>query len=63
MARDEEIEDFTLTTVFTFCCGSNVVTNVQEVADEGVYCGLHPGKGDKYLSFEQDPRPLFEVVA
>jgi len=24
---------------------------------------LHPGEGDKHLTFHQDPRPLFEVVA
>lgn len=51
-----------LDTVFTFC-GGNVVTSFKEVADEVVCYDLHPGKGDKHLSFEQDPRPLFDVVA
>lgn len=51
-----------LDTVFTFC-GGNVVTTFKEVADEMICYELRPGKGKKNLSFRQDPRPLFEVVA
>lgn len=51
-----------LDTVFTFC-GGNVVTTFKEVADEMVCYDLRPGEGQKHLSFRQDPRPLFEVVA
>ncbi len=51
-----------LDTVFTFC-GGNVVTTFKEVADEMVCYDLRPGEGSKNLSFRQDPRPLFEVVA
>jgi len=51
-----------LNTVFTFC-GGNVVTTFKEVADEMACYDLRPGEGNKNLSFRQDPRPLFEVVA
>lgn len=51
-----------LDTVFTFC-GGNVVTTFKEVADAVVCYDLRPGEGKKNLSFRQDPRPLFEVVA
>jgi len=51
-----------LDTVFTFC-GGNVVTSFKEVADEMVCYDLRPGKDGKHLSFHQDPRPLFDVVA
>ena len=51
-----------LDTVFTLC-GGNVVTTFKEVADEVVCYDLRPGEGGKHLSFRQDPRPLFEVVA
>ena len=51
-----------LDTVFTFC-GGNVVTTFKEVADQMVCYDLRPGRGDKHISFKQDPRPLFDVVA
>ncbi|PCM44311.1 arginine deiminase [Marinobacter sp. ANT_B65] len=51
-----------LDTIFTFC-GGNVVTTFKEVADEVVCYDLRPGEGEKHLSFRQDPRPLFDVVA
>ncbi|MBQ0744100.1 MAG: arginine deiminase [Pseudomonas sp.] len=51
-----------LDTVFTLC-GSNIVTTFKEVADEVVCYDLRPGQGGKHLSFHQDPRPLFDVVA
>ncbi|MFO7788538.1 MAG: arginine deiminase [Halospina sp.] len=51
-----------LDTVFTFC-GGNVVTSFKEVADEMVCYELRPGSNGKHLSFHQDPRPLFDVVA
>ncbi|PKM31247.1 MAG: arginine deiminase [Gammaproteobacteria bacterium HGW-Gammaproteobacteria-11] len=51
-----------LDTVFTLC-GGNIVTTFKEVADEVVCYDLRPGEGGKHLSFRQDPRPLFEVVA
>lgn len=51
-----------LDTVFTFC-GGNVVTTFKEVADQMVCYDLRPGTGGKHLSFRQDPRPLFDVVA
>ncbi|WP_372966252.1 arginine deiminase [Marinobacter sp.] len=51
-----------LDTIFTFC-GGNVVTAFKEVADEVVCYDLTPGAGDKHLSFRQDSRPLFDVVA
>ena len=49
-----------LDTIFTFC-GGNVVTTFKEVADEVICYDLHPGEGDKHLTFHQDPRPLFDV--
>ena len=51
-----------LDTIFTFC-GGDVVTTFKEVADEVVCYDLRPGEGEKHLSFRQDPRPLFDVVA
>ena len=51
-----------LDTIFTFC-GGNVVTTFKEVADEVICYDLRPGAGEKHLSFRQDPRPLFDVVA
>ncbi|PCC97835.1 arginine deiminase [Halopseudomonas pelagia] len=51
-----------LDTVFTLC-GGNIVTTFKEVADEVVCYDLRPGQGGKHLSFHQDPRPLFDVVA
>lgn len=51
-----------LDTVFTLC-GGNIVTTFKEVADEVVCYDLRPGEGGKHLSFRQDPRGLFEVVA
>lgn len=51
-----------LDTIFTFC-GGNIVTTFKEVADEVVCFDLRPGEGAKHLSFRQDPRPLFDVVA
>lgn len=51
-----------LDTVFTFC-GGNVVTSFKEVADEMVCYELRPGGNGKHLSFHQDTRPLFDVVA
>ncbi|WP_150912028.1 arginine deiminase [Marinobacter halotolerans] len=51
-----------LDTVFTFC-GGNVVTTFKEMADQMVCYDLRPGKDGKHLSFRQDARPLFEVVA
>lgn len=51
-----------LDTVFTFC-GGNVVTAFKEVADEVICYDLRPGKGDKHLGFQQDRRPLFDIVA
>lgn len=51
-----------LDTIFTFC-GANVVTAFKEVADEVVCYDLYPGEGKKHLSFKQDRRPLFNVVA
>ncbi|MGO3692060.1 arginine deiminase family protein, partial [Marinobacter sp.] len=51
-----------LDTIFTFC-GGNVVTAFKEVADEVVCYDLRAGEGEKHLSFHQDPRPLFDVVA
>lgn len=51
-----------LDTVFTLC-GGNIVTTFKEVADEVICYDLRPGEGGKHLSFRQDPRPLFDVVA
>lgn len=51
-----------LDTVFTLC-GGNIVTTFKEVADEVICYDLRPGEGGKHLSFRQDPRPLFAVVA
>ena len=51
-----------LDTVFTLC-GGNIVTTFKEVADEVVCYDLRPGEGGKHLSFRQDPRPLFDLVA
>lgn len=51
-----------LDTVFTFC-GGNVVTAFTEVADQMVCYDLRPGTEGKHLSFKQDPRPMFDVVA
>jgi arginine deiminase len=51
-----------LDTVFTFC-GGNVVTAFKEVADEVICYDLRPGEGEKHLAFQQDRRPLFDVVA
>ncbi|MEQ0723660.1 MULTISPECIES: arginine deiminase [Stutzerimonas stutzeri subgroup] len=51
-----------LDTVFTFC-GGNVVTAFKEVADQMVCYDLRPGTGGKHLTFSQDPRPMFDVVA
>ncbi len=51
-----------LDTVFTFC-GGNVVTAFKEVADQMVCYDLRPGTGSKHLTFNQDPRPMFDVVA
>lgn len=51
-----------LDTFFTFC-GGNVVTAFKEVAEELICYDLRPGEGGKHLSFRQDPRPLFDVVA
>ncbi|WP_313406323.1 arginine deiminase [Stutzerimonas kunmingensis] len=51
-----------LDTVFTFC-GGNVVTAFKEVADQMICYDLRPGTGGKHLTFSQDPRPMFDVVA
>ncbi|TVP90773.1 MAG: arginine deiminase [Pseudomonadaceae bacterium] len=51
-----------LDTIFTFC-GGNVVTSFTEMADQMVCYDLRPGKGSKHLTFSQDPRPMFDVVA
>jgi len=51
-----------LDTVFTFC-GGNVVTAFKEVADQMVCYDLRPGTSGKHLTFSQDPRPMFDVVA
>jgi arginine deiminase len=51
-----------LDTVFTFC-GGNVVTAFKEVADAVICYDLRPGEGAKTLTFNQDSRHLFEVVA
>ncbi|MCP8688819.1 arginine deiminase [Marinobacterium sedimentorum] len=51
-----------LDTIFTLC-GGDVVTTFKEVADEVICYDLRPGEGKKHLTFRQDPRPLFEVVA
>ncbi|GHA22694.1 arginine deiminase [Oceanisphaera arctica] len=51
-----------LDTIFT-CCGGNVVTAFKEVADAVICYDLRPGKGRSKLSFQQDARHLFEVVA
>jgi len=51
-----------LDTIFTFC-GGNVVTAFKEVADEVICYDLRAGEGKKHLSFRQDSRPLFDVVA
>jgi len=51
-----------LDTIFTFC-GGNVVTAFKEVADEVICYDLRAGEGKTHLSFRQDSRPLFDVVA
>lgn len=51
-----------LDTVFTFC-GGNVVTAFKDVSDQMVCYDIRPGQGGKHLSFTQDPRPMFDVVA
>ncbi|AJE48450.1 arginine deiminase [Celeribacter indicus] len=51
-----------LDTVFTLC-GDDVVTTFKEVADELVCYDIRPGEGDAPLSFREDPRPIFEIVA
>lgn len=51
-----------LDTVFTLC-GGNIVTTFKEVADEVICYDLRPGQGGKHLSFHQDSRHLFDVVA
>lgn len=51
-----------LDTVFTLC-GGDVVTTFKEVADELVCYDIRPGAGKAPLSFRQDPRPIFEIVA
>lgn len=51
-----------LDTVFTLC-GGDVVTTFKEVADELVCYDIRPGDGKKPLSFRQDPRPIFDIVA
>jgi len=40
-----------------------VVTAFKEVADEVVCYDLRAGEGKKHLTFHQDPRPMFDVVA
>lgn len=51
-----------LDTIFTLC-GDDVVTTFKEVADELVCYDIRPGEGDVPLSFRQDPRPIFDIVA
>jgi arginine deiminase len=51
-----------LDTVFTLC-GGDVVTTFKEVADELVCYDIRPGDGRNPLSFRQDPRPIFDIVA
>jgi arginine deiminase len=51
-----------LDTIFTFC-GGDVVTAFKEVADEVICYDLRAGEGKTHLSFRQDSRPLFDVVA
>lgn len=51
-----------LDTVFTLC-GGDVVTTFREVADELICYDIRPGDGASPLSFRQDSRPIFEIVA
>ncbi|SDU37029.1 arginine deiminase [Halopseudomonas salegens] len=51
-----------LDTIFTFC-GGDVVTSFTEMADQMVCYDLRPGAGSKHLTFTQDPRAMFDVVA
>jgi arginine deiminase len=51
-----------LDTVFTHC-GGDVVTTFKEVADELTCFDIRPAEGKSPLSFCQDRRPIFEIVA